>query len=380
MSVAQPLAASDLVAESERAWLVRYCARLCGQPESAEDIAQETLIEAWRNRHKLADPAGRLPWLAAIARHVARRWARAQGRDLHHLRPLEEGEEADQQPWMQESADFEHDLERAELAALLDRALALLPAETRLALIAHYVEELPQAEIAARLGLSVGTLGVRLHRGKLALRQLFATDLREEAAAFGLGGAFSAAWQELTLWCPICGQQHLQGRLDTDDLTLLIRCPACTAPPLLDHNTPIIRGATTCRAAFNRVLDWAAEYYPAALESGFARCMRCGRRAPIRPGLPFPARPGELEQVSMHVACTCPAVSISDLAFQALITPEGRRFYRAHPRMRLLPLAEQEVHGVAALRVSFISLTETARLDLLAARDTLRPLHISSTP
>src|SRR5579883_1914170 len=35
-------------------------------------MAQETLIEAWRNRHKLSDPTGRLPWLAAIARHVAR--------------------------------------------------------------------------------------------------------------------------------------------------------------------------------------------------------------------------------------------------------------------------------------------------------------------
>ena len=82
----------------------------------------------------------------------------------------------------------------------------------------------------------------------------------------------------------------------------------------------------------------------------------------------------------MHVACTCPAVSISDLAFLALVSQEGRRFLRAHPRMRLLPLTEQEVDGVAALRVSFISLRETARLDLLAARDTLRLLHISSTP
>lgn len=380
MSVAQPLASSDLVSESERAWLVRYCARLCGQPESAEDIAQETLIEAWRNLHKLSDPSGRLPWLAAIARHVARRWARARGRDLHHLRPLEDGEETDQEHWMQESADFEHDLERAELVALLDRALALLPAETRLALIAHYVEELPQAEIAARLGLSVGTLGVRLHRGKLALRQLFATDLREEAAAFGLGGAAGAAWQELTLWCPICGQQRLQGRLDADGLSLLIRCPACTAPPLVDHHTSILSGVTTCRAAFNRVLDWAAGYYPAALESGFARCMRCGRLAPIRPGLPFPARPGELEQTSMHVACSCPAVSNADLALLALANQEGRRFFRAHPRIRLLPPDEQDVHGVPALRVSFISLTETARLDLLAARDTLRPLQISSAP
>ena len=59
MSVAPPLASCDLVVESDRAWLVRYCARLSPQPESAEDIAQETLIVAWRNRHKLTDPASR---------------------------------------------------------------------------------------------------------------------------------------------------------------------------------------------------------------------------------------------------------------------------------------------------------------------------------
>ncbi len=293
--MAQELAPSDLmIDETERAWLVRYCARLSGQPESAEDMAQETLIEAWRNRHKLSDPTGRLPWLAAIARHVARRWGRARGRELERLAPLEAGEEAEWQPWLQDGVDFEQDLERAELAALLDRALALLPAETRLALIAHYVEELPQAEIAAKLGLSVGTLGVRLHRGKLALRTLFATELREEAAAYGLGGTSSTGWQ-----------QHLQGQLDADNCYLIVRCPTCALTPLVEHQTSLLRGVTSCRAAFNRVIEWASVYYPSALQTGFARCTRCGQMAPLRTGLPFPM-PGNREETSIHVACTCP--------------------------------------------------------------------------
>jgi len=380
MSLVEQVAPDEIVTEAERAWLVRCCARLSGQPESAEDMAQETLVEAWRNRHKLTDPSGRRPWLAAIARHVVQRWARQQGRDRLRLTPLDELHGLDEESWLQDGSDFEYDLERAELASLLDRALALLPAETRLALIAHYVEELPQAEIAAKLGLSVGTLGVRLHRGKLALRRLFATDLREEVAAFGLGSSSGAAWQELNLWCPICGQQRLLGRLDTDDAYLLIRCPTCSLTPFMEHRTSLLQGVTTCRAAFNRVLAWGAVYYPAALQSGFERCMTCGKMAPIRPGRPFPARPGDLEKASMHVACSCPAQSTSDLAFLALASQEGRRFFRAHPRIRLLPLDEQEVAGVPALHVSFVSLTEAARLDLLAARDTLRPLQVQITP
>ena len=88
----QASASSGVSAESERAWLVRYCARASGRAEHAEDLAQETLMEAWRNRHKLTDPAARLPWLAAIARHVIQRSARAHGRDLQHLVPLEDDE------------------------------------------------------------------------------------------------------------------------------------------------------------------------------------------------------------------------------------------------------------------------------------------------
>ncbi|GEM_PF-3353875 len=64
----------------------------------------------------------------------------------------------------------------------------------------------------------------------------------------------------------------------------------------------------------------------------------------------------------------------------ALMSQEGRRFVRAHPRIRRLPLAEQEVDGVPALRVSFASLTDHAQLDLLAARDSLQLLHITTTP
>ncbi len=62
----------DTIAEgaAERARLVRLCAYLTGDAQAAEDLAQETLVEAWRHAHKLHDPHGREPWLRAIARNV----------------------------------------------------------------------------------------------------------------------------------------------------------------------------------------------------------------------------------------------------------------------------------------------------------------------
>jgi DNA-directed RNA polymerase specialized sigma24 family protein len=47
--------------------------------------------------------------------------------------------------------NVEVELERKELIALLDRAMSALPPETRTALVKHYVEESPLAEIAAHL-------------------------------------------------------------------------------------------------------------------------------------------------------------------------------------------------------------------------------------
>src|SRR5690242_15931439 len=108
--------------------LVRLCAAISGDPAAAEDLAQETLLEAWRNAHKLHDPSGAESWLAAIARNVCLRDARRRGRDPVLLR---DGA-AD------ERIDLDADVERAELLELLDRALALLPRETRQALVQRY--------------------------------------------------------------------------------------------------------------------------------------------------------------------------------------------------------------------------------------------------
>ena len=71
--------------QAERPRLVRLCAALSRDPDAAEDLAQETLIEAWRHRHKLTEPAGISPWLSAIARNVCLRWRRYRRHDHARL-------------------------------------------------------------------------------------------------------------------------------------------------------------------------------------------------------------------------------------------------------------------------------------------------------
>jgi RNA polymerase sigma factor (sigma-70 family) len=156
---------------AERPRLVRLCASLSGAPSAAEDLAQETLLEAWRSWAKLADRQALAPWLAGIARNVCLRWRRRRGREAMYMMS-EPFDDASQPAALDDTSDPAIELERHELAALLDRALALLPPETRLALVQHYIEDSSHAAIAARLGLSEGAVAVRLHRGKLAFRRL----------------------------------------------------------------------------------------------------------------------------------------------------------------------------------------------------------------
>src|SRR5919202_6620496 len=228
LQLAENAVAWDLTLPAERARLVRLCACLTGNSDTAEDLAQETLVEAWRHAHKLYDPSGREWWLAAIARNVCRRWSRARGRELAR-RAYEPGD-VDAAEAVEGSADefdVEVDLERHELAQLLDRALALLPAATRQVLIEGYVEESPQAEVAARLGLSEGAVAMRLRRGKLALRRMLATELAQEAAAYGLIDEAAQEWRETRIWCSNCGQRRFMGAFNQRTGDLVLKCPAC---------------------------------------------------------------------------------------------------------------------------------------------------------
>jgi RNA polymerase sigma factor (sigma-70 family) len=172
----------------ERPRLVRVCARLSGSQEAAEDLAQETLAEAWRHRDRLHEMDGLSSWTSAIARNVCKRWVRARGRQEvwdHDRAPagfdlIDEGDcDAD--------FDLEIELERRELAELLDRAMDRLTLQARAVLIQRYVEDLPHCEIAERLSLPGRGGDVR------------PTDLRVDAMA-GDAHLVSLMWEPAFPW------------------------------------------------------------------------------------------------------------------------------------------------------------------------------------
>jgi RNA polymerase sigma factor (sigma-70 family) len=367
----------EAVLPTERAKLVRLCAYLTGDLNSAEDIAQDAMIEAWRTADRITDQAASSAWLAGCARNSCKRWARRRGRTLAHELPLD-GE----LPEAAETIELERDLERDELIELLDRALALLPSQTREALIQHYVEELPQAEIAKRLGASEGTVSVRIHRGKLAMRKtLSAPELQTIIGSYGIT-ITNDYWQESRIYCPHCGTNRMQIHLSSSGDHFEAMCPACAGQPGFysvpgENTVHLLNGLTSFKPVYNRYAAWVHDVFSMALANGSTHCFSCGDELPLRMGVsptaPIPkrGRPG------IHYVCErCNQICDMGLSALALWQPEGRAFQKEHPRIRRLPDREIEAEGVPAIVTTFEGLGNVARYAVVSAKETLRTLSV----
>ena len=179
--------------ESYRPRLVRLCARLSGSGEWAEELAQETMIEAWRNWHKLERGEVSFAWLARIAQFIVRRWYRRRDRLFRREQPLGELE------LELLARDEPERLEHSELLVLLDRALGKLPERTRTLLRRNYFEEQSLQEIAECDKITAANAAVRLWRGRTALQEVLRTHFPDEALAYGLMSPEQSQWRQTTI-------------------------------------------------------------------------------------------------------------------------------------------------------------------------------------
>ena len=142
---------------------------MCGQPEDAEEVAQETLLKVFENLGQLRQPEHVRSWVFRIARNVClmqRRksvFAPAHELSLDELQPAEEVADGGRPP--------DIDLLRTELRNVLDRVIADLPHAYRAVVLLRDIEELSTEETAGILDLTTDVVKTRLHRGRLAMRK-----------------------------------------------------------------------------------------------------------------------------------------------------------------------------------------------------------------
>lgn len=147
-----------------------YMLRQGADAALAEDLAQETLLAVWRKARLYSEGRGSVTaWIFAIARNLR----------IDRLRKEMPWQELPQEE-IERPADgggpHEAVLE-AERCRGVQAALARLPPEQYEAVLLSYIEGLPHAEIAARLGVPPGTVKSRMRLAYHKLREAI-KDLR----------------------------------------------------------------------------------------------------------------------------------------------------------------------------------------------------------
>ncbi len=401
---------------------LRRLARLRGIPaDIVEDVVQETLLEAWKHRDRLHTPQGIDYWLDEICRNICRRHARTASRERRHLTPLLTAGPSDDHALGARGTPALHDLpderipdpldalDHEDLALLLDRALGALPGATREIVEQCYLMDLPQRDVAGRLGLSLSALEARLHRARQQLRQLLNGPLRADAEALDLSVDRERAegWRETRLWCTVCGRRRLLGLFlpqPDGSMNLHMRCPECEPRfGLVDisssnvHSKGLIHleGLQSFRPAWKRTMQGMTARFTQSLLAGAGLCPYCGTPASLQlvdaisaarqtAGATLPAglsrHPYQFWAWWRCPNCygdSCPVADVfaaSDLVYWS--DPRTRRFMAEHPRWVSEPELLVEYAGQPALRLQMADVTTAARLTVLAHRHTLRVLAV----
>lgn len=146
--------------------LYRLAVAVIGQAAAA-DVAQDTFLRAWRELPTLRDPDRFLAWTRRILVNRCRDLARAERRGVRLLR-LEALDGTGHSPAAPDPAPG------IDRSSDLQDAIAKLSVDHRSVLALHYVLDLPIREVAATLGVPVGTAKSRLNAALAALRRSLA--------------------------------------------------------------------------------------------------------------------------------------------------------------------------------------------------------------
>ncbi len=180
-----PQAAAEAIGLLQNA-VFSFSMKMCGHREDAEDTAQEVLFRSLKHLHKLKEPAALAAWLYTVARNRCRRLRsvahESPARKLSLDELLPDATELNQL-LLDSAASPERDALLGERRALLHQAVLRIPSQLRMVLVLHDMEELDTEQVAQILNLRAGTVRVRLHRARLALRKEMAVAMRDGHAS-----------------------------------------------------------------------------------------------------------------------------------------------------------------------------------------------------
>lgn len=147
------------------------CMRVLRHREDAEEATQDSFVKAFQNLHAFQGGSKLGTWLYSIAYRTALSKLRTRKAGTLGLDELQaNGQEPQQAP----------EGDRNDRKALVEWALAQLPAEDAAVVTFFYLEELGIEEIVTITGLGESNVKVKLHRARKKLLTILQDHLKEE--------------------------------------------------------------------------------------------------------------------------------------------------------------------------------------------------------
>ena len=159
--------------------LLRQAMLLCGNTDTAEDLAQETLVEAWKSVRRFKGRCQLFTWLCAILFNRYRNKLRAR-RPIPFSDLMEhEREGIEDRPESADDSSPARAAQEHEQQALVRQSLETLPRKQQQVIYLRFFAGESLESIAGALGCSVGTVKSRLFYGMERMRTMHLSDSQQ---------------------------------------------------------------------------------------------------------------------------------------------------------------------------------------------------------
>ncbi len=162
--------ACTALVERHRKWIHSLAWREIGDFHAAQEITQDTFIQAFKSLPTLKDSNRFLGWLYVIAKRQCIEWLRRKPVTMQSLEAMPKAE-LEQLYYTQYLEEGQIQASTNELRQVVECLLRKLPETERSAMILHYFSGLTCEEVSARLDVSLNTVKSRLYRARKRLEQ-----------------------------------------------------------------------------------------------------------------------------------------------------------------------------------------------------------------
>lgn len=171
--------AFDLLVLKYQHKVVNLVMRYVRDPELSQDIAQEAFIKAYRALPRFRGDSAFYTWLYRIAVNTAKNHLAAQRRRPMDIElDLQDPEQYDLHAKLKETDTPEGIALSNELRETVERAIAALPEDLRMAIVLREFEGMSYEEIAQTMECPVGTVRSRIFRARDAIGKKIGSLIR----------------------------------------------------------------------------------------------------------------------------------------------------------------------------------------------------------